>query len=45
MMLFILVVFRVGIVFSGKYMKKPFGFVLLAAYAFYTMVSFWFPGG
>jgi cation:H+ antiporter len=45
MMLFILVVFRVGIIFSGKYMKKPFGFVLLAAYAFYTIVSFWFPGG
>ena len=45
MMLFILVVFRVGIIFSGKYMKKPFGFVLLSAYAFYTIVSFWFPGG
>jgi cation:H+ antiporter len=43
MMLFILVVFRVGIIFSGEHMKRPFGFVLLAAYAFYTIASFWFP--
>jgi cation:H+ antiporter len=44
MMLFTLAVFRGGIVFSGEYMRKPFGYILLASYAFYTIVSFWFPG-
>ena len=43
-MLFILVVFRVGVVFSGEYMRKPFGFILLATYGFYTVMSFVFRG-
>ena len=39
-MLFVLLIFRVGIYFSGDRMKRPFGFVLLAAYGFYTVVSY-----
>lgn len=41
-MLFILAVFRVGVMFSGKEMKRPFGVVLLATYAFVTLVSYLF---
>ena len=44
MMLLVLVVLRVGIIGSGEYLKKSVGFVLLAAYAFYMIVSFWFLG-
>ena len=40
MMLFILIVFRVGIFVSGEWMKRPFGFILLGAYAFYMLVSY-----
>jgi cation:H+ antiporter len=39
-MIFVLLVFRVGIIFSGDAMRKPFGFVLLAAYAVYLLVSY-----
>ena len=42
-MLFVLLVFRVGIYFSGEAMGKGFGYVLLAAYALYLVVSFAFP--
>ena len=39
-MVFILVVFRVGIIFSGEAMKRGFGIVLLASYVFVTLVSY-----
>jgi cation:H+ antiporter len=39
-MLFILAVFRIGVAFSGESMKRPFGVVLIAAYAFVTLVSY-----
>jgi cation:H+ antiporter len=39
-MLFILLIFRVGVIFSGDSMKRPFGIILLAAYAFVTLVSY-----
>ena len=41
-MLFILVVFRIGIFTSGNTMKRPFGFVLIGIYLVYTIVSFVF---
>ena len=41
-MLFILLVFRIGIFFSGKSFKRPFGFVLLAAYIIVTTFSYIF---
>ncbi len=39
-MFFVLLVFRIGIFFSGDSMRKPFGFVLLAAYAVYLIVGY-----
>jgi hypothetical protein len=36
-----LLVFRIGVVFSGNAMRKPFGFVLLAAYAIYLLLGYW----
>ncbi len=39
-MLFILCVFRIGIFVSGEWMKRPFGFVLLAAYGIYLVISY-----
>lgn len=45
MMLAILVVFRLGIIFSGDYLRRGFGFVLLAAYAIYLVVSYLVPAG
>ncbi len=42
-MLFVLLVFRVGIVFSGQWMKRPFGFILLGAYSVYLVVSYVVP--
>jgi len=44
-MLFILIVFRTGIFFSGESMKRPFGFVLLGAYGVYMVVSWVWSGG
>lgn len=41
-MLFILVVFRIGIFTSGSTLKRPFGFVLIGIYLVYTIVSFMF---
>ena len=43
-MLFVLLVFRVGIAFSGKEMRRPFGYVLLGAYGVYLLVSYLAPG-
>lgn len=40
-MVFVLLVFRIGIVFSGNQMRKPFGFVLLAAYLIYLVLGYW----
>ena len=39
-MIFILLVFRVGIIFSGEAMKRGFGIVLIASYVFVTLVSY-----
>jgi cation:H+ antiporter len=44
-MLFILLVFRLGIIFSGDYLKRPFGFVLLGAYSIYMVISYLIPAG
>ena len=41
-MLFILLVFRIGIFFSGAAFKRPFGFVLLSAYIIVTTFSYIF---
>lgn len=40
-MMFVLLVFRIGIIFSGNQMRKPFGFVLLAAYVIYLVLGYW----
>jgi cation:H+ antiporter len=39
-MIFVLLVFRIGIVISGDFMRRPFGFVLLAAYGVYLVVGY-----
>jgi cation:H+ antiporter len=39
LMLLILVVFRLGIIFSADYLRRGFGFVLLGVYGFYLVVS------
>jgi len=39
-MLFILLVFRAGIFFSREHLRRPFGFVLLGAYALYSVLSY-----
>jgi len=44
-MIFVLLVFRFGIMISGDWLKKPFGFVLLGAYTIYMAVIYIFPGG
>lgn len=43
-MLFILIVFRVGVIVSGEWMRRPFGYALLAAYGVYLTVSYLFRG-
>ena len=45
LMLFILIVFRVGIFVSGDRLKRPFGIVLIAAYLFVTILSYKITGG
>jgi cation:H+ antiporter len=40
MMLLVLIVFRIGIVFSRDRMKRGFGVILLAAYGTYLLVSY-----
>ena len=42
-MLFILVTFRAGIFVSSEWMKRPFGYTLLAAYGVYLIVSYLAP--
>jgi cation:H+ antiporter len=42
-MLFILIVFRIGIIVSGDWMKRSFGFILLGAYGLYMVVSYIVP--
>ena len=39
-MLLILIVFRVGVIFSGESMKRPFGIVLIMSYAIFTLVNY-----
>jgi len=39
-MITILVIFRLGIFFSGKQLKRPFGFLLLASYAAYLILQY-----
>ena len=43
-MMAVLLVFRIGIFMSGESMKRPFGFVLLAAYTVYLAISYLAPG-
>ena len=43
-MLFDLIVFRLGIVFSGDRLKRPFGVVLLIAYLAITIISYIYHG-
>jgi cation:H+ antiporter len=43
-MIFVLLVFRTGIALSGSEMRRPFGYVLLGAYAVYLVVSYLAPG-
>ena len=45
LMLFILIVFRVGIFVSGDRLKRPFGVILIAAYLFVTILSYKVTGG
>ena len=45
LMLFILVVFRVGIFVSGDSLKRPFGVILIAAYLLVTILSYKITGG
>jgi cation:H+ antiporter len=40
-MIFVLLVFRIGVVFSGNAMRKPFGFTLLGAYVAYLVLGYW----
>ena len=39
-MIFILLVFRLGVMFSGESMKRPFGIILISSYVFVTLVSY-----
>jgi len=39
-MLLVLIVFRVGVTFSGERMKRPFGVALLVAYIVFMVLSF-----
>ncbi|MBI3667397.1 MAG: sodium:calcium antiporter, partial [Acidobacteria bacterium] len=39
-MVFILIVFRLGILFSNESLKRPFGILMLAAYGFYVAAIF-----
>jgi cation:H+ antiporter len=43
-MIFVLAVFRLGIWFSGPFLGRAFGVVLLAAYLLYLVVSYLVPG-
>ena len=41
-MLFILIVFRVGVFVSNDVLRRGFGFVLIAAYVAYVVAGYWF---
>ncbi len=45
LMLFILVIFRVGIFVSGDQLKRPFGVILIGAYLLVTILSYKITGG
>ncbi len=45
MMLFVLIVFRAGVMVSGEWMRRPFGYTLLGSYAVYLVVSYVFAEG
>ncbi len=44
-MLFVLLVFRAGVLIAGRTLKRSFGVVLLAAYAIYLLISYLVPSG
>ena len=44
-MLGILLVFRLGVLLSGEALRRPFGFVLLGAYALNLLLSYMLPAG
>ncbi len=44
-MLFILIVFRVGVFMSGDRLKRPFGLILIGAYILVTILSYKVKGG
>ena len=44
-MLFILIVFRVGVFISGDKLKRPFGVILIGAYILVTILSYKVKGG
>ncbi len=44
-MVLILIVFRLGVRFSGEHLRRPFGYVLLAAYGIYLVIIYRLPGG
>lgn len=45
-MLFILIVFRTGVIISGDVLRRPFGYVLIGAYVVYTVLGYYLlPGG
>jgi cation:H+ antiporter len=39
-MLFVLIVFRIGILTSGSHLKRPFGMILLATYVAVTTLIY-----
>jgi len=45
MMLFVLIVFRVGVIASGDMLRRSFGYVLLAAYGLYLVAGYLFADG
>ncbi len=44
-MIGILLVFRLGVAYSGDYLRRPFGLVLLAAYTLNLLLSYLLPAG
>jgi len=45
-MLFILIMFRVGVIVSGDVLRRPFGYLLITAYVVYMVAGYYLlPGG
>lgn len=45
-MLFILIMFRVGVIVSGDVLRRPFGYLLISAYVIYMVAGYYLlPGG